>query len=195
MFVSYICPSDLAGALSNPKDTEAIVHGMAPLRLASRFTATASSNLSSSTSFSNAPTAAVAGAAPANTTMTVAVASPTPSSVPHERKRHAVPSYVDAAAGVPGSSSSNNSRGRSATDPGIDFSGVGGRGRGRTSTATALELKEAVAVAAVAAAAAPSGGRVVGKSRSGGRGMIPPPIEARPMPNLADEAELSSWRR
>ncbi|CAM9841887.1 unnamed protein product, partial [Hapterophycus canaliculatus] len=114
----------LEGFLSSPEDMEAIVHGMGPLRLASR--SAASSSLGSSI----------------NTTTAVATPLRPRGS---EDRRHSASRAFGESYDTPGRGG-GGSRGQ-----------VAPRGTGR--------------------------GRV-------GRGLIPPPIEARVMPGLTDEAEL-----
>lgn len=176
------------GALSDPEDTEAIVHGMGPLRLTSRYSAAAAPAVAS---------------LPTPTSTTVKIPISTPSSMPHERKGAAA--VIAAPSGASGGA---GSRGQSATHPGFDSVGVGGRGSGRAGVAVRGDNRE-VRGSGNAGGSGSTGGSVTvgggpvtssgnkgsGKSRIGGRGMIPPPIETRPMPNLADEGDLASGRR
>lgn len=176
---------------------EAIVHGMGPLRLTSRHSA-------------GAATAAASLSTPTSTTAKIAIL--TPSSMPHERRRPAAATAAAAAAAAApaGASGGSASRERSATHPGFDSIGVGGRGPGRAAVAIRGENREVKGSAAgnaggsgstggsVTVGGGPvtsSGNKGSAKSRIGGRGMIPPPIETRPMPNLADEGDLTSGRR
>lgn len=125
--------------------------------------------------------------------------------MPHEGKGAAA-----VTAAPSGASGGAVSRGRSDTHPGFDSVGVVSRVPGRTGVAVRGENREVKRSAAGNAGGSGStggsvtvgGGPVTSsgskgsvKSRVGGRGMIPPPIETRPMPSLADDGDLASGRR